>query len=305
MLPVQQNRGRLLITGAAGFLGTQLVSSAHAAGWDVIAHVREQRSDLNLPDAVARVALDLDAQPEWQSWIDGLAPTAVIHAAALSRIAACERDPALARRINVDAPRALTLACAQRGARMVLVSTDLVFGRDPAPGTGFCEHHEPAPISLYGISKLEAESAVLEADPAALVVRLPLLVGPSAGRGLGASDSVWAAQQRGERPALFDDEWRTPLDVRSAAEALLELARLQLRGILHLAGPERISRYDLGLRALRQHGLRADRARAAILQTTREASGLGASRPADVSLDATRARGLLSTLLVGLDSGSS
>lgn len=143
-----------------------------------------------------------------------------------------------------------------------------------------------------------------EADARALIVRLPLLVGPSNARGLGATDSVLAAVDRGESPALFEDEWRTPLDVRSAAEALLELATKDVAGIVHLAGPERISRYEIGLRALRQRGMRADQARAVLIRSTRSAAGLASMRPSDVSLNSTRAKSLLKTILVGLERGT-
>jgi len=295
---------RLLVTGAAGFLGAHLAEQASRAGWTVIAHVRDSRSAAPWLDALERSARDLAETEAIAAWVDALAPDAIVHAAARSRAADCDRDPELAQRVNVAATRELALACARRGRRFVHVSTDLVFGAAPAPPGGFSERDPPAPISCYGSSKLEAEIALQAADPRALIVRLPLLLGPSHGRGLGASDALLAAVERGERPLLFEDEWRTPLDVRSAALALLELARTKLAGVLHVAGPERMSRFELGLRVLRQSGLRADQARAALRATNRAAMGLADSRPADVSLDASRARKSLRTLLVGIDSGS-
>lgn len=299
-----QTSQRLLVTGAGGFLGAHVVEQALAAGWKVIAHVRDPAANAPWLEAVERTTCDLARTDSIAAWIDALAPGVVVHTAARSRAADCERDPDLAQLVNVGATRELALASARRGVRLVHVSTDLVFGAVAAPAGGFSERDEPAPISRYGLSKLEGERALLREDPRALVVRLPLLLGPSHGRGLGASDSLLAAIGRGERQALFEDEWRTPLDVRSAALALLELARADVAGPLHVAGPERMSRYELGLRVLRKSGLRADQARAALRATTRAAQGLADSRPADVSLDASRARGSLRTLLVGIDSGS-
>ena len=83
------------------------------------------------------------------------------------------------------------------------------------------------------------------------MARLPLLYGNSGGRGLGASDSLLEAIERGEKPRLFVDEWRTPLEVSNAAEALVELLEFDHGGVLHLAGPDRVTRHEFGLAVLR------------------------------------------------------
>lgn len=297
-----QAAARLLVTGAGGFLGAHVVERGRLAGWEVLAHLRLPRAQAPWLAASEVVPRELGKIAGLRAWLERLAPTAVVHTAALARAAECEGDPALATRINVEASRELARACAGIGARFVHVSTDLVFGALPAPRGGFPESAAPAPISHYGATKLAAEHAVVAADPLALVARLPLLLGPSHGRALGASDALIDALARGEAPRLFEDEWRTPLDVRSAAEALVELAGMPLAGLLHVAGPERMSRYELGRRVLRHSGQRADRVRALLEATTRAAQGQERTRPADVSLDASRARGLLRTLLVGLES---
>jgi dTDP-4-dehydrorhamnose reductase len=296
---------RMLVTGAGGFLGAHVVEVARAAGYEVIGHLRRPaRAAESWLAGVECVLHELADSGELARWLEPLAPLAVVHTAAASRIADCEENPSLARRVNVEASAALARAAARIGARFVHVSTDLVFGAQPAPSGGFVESDTPAPISHYGASKRDAELEVAKADPAAVIARLPLLLGPSHGRGLGASDSILEALARGERPRLFEDELRTPLDVRSAAQALVELAHSPIAGVLHVAGPERMSRYDLGCRVLRRTGLRADQARAALKPTTRAALGVQASRPADVSLNAALARDLLRTLLVGIESGS-
>ncbi|MEO6710824.1 MAG: SDR family oxidoreductase [Planctomycetota bacterium] len=295
---------RLLVTGASGFLGAQIVARAASGGFEVIAQIHRGPRPVSEKHPVASTIIDFASVEALERALETIQPAMVIHAAARSRVADCERDARLAQRVNVDATAAIARWSAREGARLVHASTDLVFGALAAPGGGFRETDTPAPLSIYGRTKLAAEQALLESNPLALVVRLPLLVGPSQARGLGASDSVLAAVDRGELPALFEDEWRTPLDVRSAAEALLELASGALAGILHVGGPERMSRYEIGLRALRQRGLRSDQAREKLLRTTRAAAGFAALRPADVSLNSERARSSLKTLLVGLESGS-
>ena len=136
--------------------------------------------------------------------------------------------------------------------------------------------------------------AVFEADGRVL------LFGDSFDRALGASDSLLAALARGERPLLFEDEWRTPLDVTDAADALLELAANSFRGVLHVAGPERLDRVRLAVLVLRARGFNEIEARAKIRQGTRASLGMDSTRPADVALDTTLARKLLAVKLRGV-----
>ena len=164
------------------------------------------------------------------------------------------------------------------------VSTDLVFGVEAAPAGGFTEAAEPAPLEAYGRSKAAGEVAVGAANPAALVARLPLLCGDSFGRGLGAGDSLVAALERGDDPMLFTDEFRTPLDAAEGARLLVELAERGPTGPLHVGGPERLSRAELGTRLLAGRSLPTPR------QGTRADLGLAATRAVDTSLASGRLR---------------
>jgi dTDP-4-dehydrorhamnose reductase len=287
----------LLVLGASGFLGPHIVRAARGAGWRVSAAARAPVALPVVPGAEpdARVRFDATEPDALARVLDERAPDSLLCAAALSRVDACERDPALAHALNVALPGAAAELAHARGIRLVHLSTDLVFGARPPRGARFEEADEPGPLHAYGRSKAEGEARVRAAAPEALVVRLPLLYGDSLGRGLGASDQLLAALARGERPALFVDEWRTPLEATNAAEALVELVASTACGLLHVAGPERCSRHDLGLEFLRAHGaIGAERVRAA----RRAELGLELQRAEDVSLDARRARALLATELL-------
>ncbi|MEX1025470.1 MAG: sugar nucleotide-binding protein [Planctomycetota bacterium] len=262
-----------LITGAAGFLGRHLVVQAAARGHRVVAMVRGEEP-VDAARTVRRELLDPCA-------FEGLAPDVVLNAAALSRVGDCERDPQLAERVNRELPARIGRELAR--AHIVHVSTDLVFGHQPVPAAGFSEVSEPEPASIYGATKLAGERALAAARPDALIVRLPLLSGDSYGRGVGATDALSAALLRGERPRLFTDEFRTPLDVAVAARALVRLAELGTSGLLHVAGSSRLSRFQLGAASV---------GAAAVEPTTRAEAGC-AERPADTSLDGRRALTLL------------
>ena len=291
---------RILVLGASGFLGPHLVAAAVQSGARVAAASREPGRAPAIggwaPHELARFdALD---PARTRPMLDELRPDAIVLATALARIDECERDPARARVINADLPATVADFARSRGLRLVALSTDLVFGARPPASERFREDEPPAPLHVYGATKAEGEARVLAADPGALVVRLPLLYGDSLGRGLGASDALFSALERGERPALFTDEWRTPLEAGNAARAVIELLESAERGLLHVAGPERLSRHELGLALLRQRGLSRAAALERVRTATRAELGLAHLRASDVSLDASRARGLLSTSLL-------
>jgi len=305
-------RTSTLVTGAGGFLGAHVVAAAVAAErardarGRVVGAARDPGAAPRFGsprDAARWVGVDLAAPHAADELLAELSPLRVLHCAALARVAACEDDPAAAENLNARLAGELARACARLGIRLVHVSTDLVFGAREAPAGGFAEDAAPEPVSAYGRTKAAGELAVLDAHPAALVARLPLLYGDSAGRGAGASDSLLAAVERGEVPALFVDEWRTPLEVENAAEALVELARGERSGILHVAGPERVTRHELGLAVLEAMGLAPGDARPLVRAARRAEVPTRGARPGDVSLSSAAARALLSTELLGVRAG--
>jgi dTDP-4-dehydrorhamnose reductase len=290
----------LVVLGGSGFLGAQVLRRAAAAGWERTVSL-SRATGLDLATVDPRTI---------ESTLRAHSAGAVLLCSAMAKIDECEREPERAAATNSRAPEAVARACASLGLRLVHVSTDLAFGATPAPPGGFREDHEPAPISIYGHTKVAGERAVLAAYPAALVARIPLLYGDSLGRGLGATDGLLAALARGETPTLFTDEWRTPLDVVDAADALLELtlapppdaassvtaapplSAAHFSGLLHLAGPERLSRAELGLRAVLAAGLPVT-----FRTASRSTAPANNVRPADVCLDTSLARRLLRTRL--------
>ena len=307
-----------VVLGGTGFLGAHVVAAAfsrfqHSAdsadpgGPPVVGVGRE-------PDRAPRFCDPRDG-PRWHAadlappgavteLLDEFSPALVLNLAALSSVDTCAADRTLARRLNTELPAEVAEWCARHAARLVHVSTDLVFGARPTPAQGLTEEDETAPLSTYGESKAAGERAVLAAHPRALVVRLPLLYGNSGGRGRGASDSLLEAVAEDHHPPLFEDEWRTPLEVTNAAQALVELLHTQAHGLLHVAGPERVSRLELGLAVLRAMGLDERNARDAVRVARRAEAGAAAERPADVSLDSTLARRLLAVELLGVRAGT-
>jgi dTDP-4-dehydrorhamnose reductase len=265
--------------------------------------VEEAPRYTNPRDGAEWIAQDLEPAGAVQALLEELKPSHVILAAAMSRAADCEKDPEAAHRINVEVPGEVATWCAAAGARLVFLSTDQVFGGQAAPKKGYAEDAEPSPVQVYGRTKWEGEQRVLKAHPNALVVRLPLLYGDSGGRGLGASDSLLQAVDEGEVPILFEDEFRTPLEVTNAAQVLVECLNSDLTGILHVASKQRVDRYALGLAILDAMGLSKEQCSELIQAGLQADLESGAPRAGDVSLDASRASKCLETALMGIRRG--
>jgi dTDP-4-dehydrorhamnose reductase len=269
---------RLLITGASGLLGAYLLRAV------------ENRRDLVArggPGGGERFGivlrpLDLTDSTAVADAFRADRPDVVLHAAALARVADCVRDPERAARINAEATAILAGLAAEAGTRFVLVSTDLVFDGENAPYT---EADSPRPLSVYGRTKRAAEEAAL-AVPRSAVVRVSLLYGPSLHGRPSFFDELAAALRAGRPITLFRDEWRTALDLITAAQALLAVARSNVTGVLHLGGPERVSRLEMGLRLAKF--LQADPS--PIVAADRAAVPSAEPRPRDVSLDSSRWR---------------
>jgi dTDP-4-dehydrorhamnose reductase len=269
---------RVLVTGAGGRLGGRLAELL-APRFRVTAGMRTAAPPPGLPG----VALDVCDPVAVDAALTSTRASAVVHCAALADADACERDPDAALRLNDTACRALAAACVRRGVRLVALSTDLVLSGERAYWT---EDDEARPASVYGRTKRAGERAVLEADAGFAAVRVALVSGRTHGPHPSATEAIaWALAE--ERPLrLFTDQYRTPVDPESVADALTALLAGGPGGLYHLGGPERLSRFELGLRVAAVLGLDARH-----IQPARQAElAFDAPRPADVSLDSRRAR---------------
>ena len=183
------------------------------------------------------------------------------------------------RAVTVDAPARAAAVAARLGARFVFLSTDLVF--DGQTGH-YTETDPPAPLLAYGAMKADAERQVRSGHPTAVVVRASLFVGESGVMRRPAYECENLA--RGRPVTLYRDEWRSPTHVDDVARAVWDLAARDVAGTFHVAGPDRLTRLELGtlLCALFQLDARL------LHEGPRPPS-----RPRDTSLDGSRTAALL------------
>jgi len=265
---------RWLVTGASGTLGSYIVqelapSERSVIGWSGTAPAEYC--------GVSILPVDLANRDAMTAAFQAAKPDIVIHAGAMARIDDCFRSPERARRINVEGTQHFAELSSQHRSRLVYLSTDLVFDGSQPP---YREDDPPRPLSVYGRTKADAELAVL-ASQNGVVVRLSLLFGPSQNQRVGMFDSLMDALRTGRSMTLFADEWRTPLGLAHAARALAVLARSDFFGTIHLGGPERLSRLEMGQRLARHLNL----SDAALVAGQRDGIPGSEPRPRDVSLD--------------------
>ena len=269
------------ITGAGGLIGNQLVRLA-----GVLA------PDLSVV-ALTRAALDLEDFAAVDRRFETERPALILHCAGLTRSPECQANPTRARRLNVEATS--HLARLADTTVMVFFSTDLVF--DGSRGD-YVEMDDVNPLSVYAETKAEAERSVL-ACPRHLVIRTSLNYGRSPTGDRAFNEDMLATVRRGGRLRLFTDEFRCPIPAEVTARATWAIARRMLgdagpaaqerpRGILHLAGAERLSRWAIGDLVARTEPELRGRIEPASLKEYR-----GAPRAPDTSLNCARAQALL------------
>jgi len=273
----------LLVVGGSGYLGSELVRQAVRAGRTVSATAYRRLSDQAARDPSAGQAVDwrrLDVRRghDVRDLLRELRPRVVVNAAYNYRDWAT----------TAVAPAHLAGAAAEVGARLVHVSSDAVFSGDASPYNETCT---PDPISPYGAAKAAAEVAVAALHPTAVIARTSLIVGDGDSEHERLVHTISA-----EDGALFTDEVRCPIHVSDLAAALLELADSAYSGIAHVAGPDAVSRHDLGLLVARRDGLDP----ASLPTGLRAESGLRGG--IDVRLDCRATQGRLVTRLRGVRS---
>lgn len=273
-------QGRLLITGASGFLGWHLCRAAQAT-WQVEGTYHRHTPPL---PGVGLHRIDLTDAAAVTPWLEQLSPDAVIHTAALSQPNRCEQSPALSYAMNVEATARLAQYCGDRAIPFVFTSSEQVFDGQSAP---YSETSPPSPINLYGHHKVEAEAQVQARHPAAAICRIPLLYGPPSPTAECFLQGFLRTLGAGQPLRLFTDEVRTPAYVEDAAAGLL-LAIEKATGLLHLGGPDRLNRYEFGLQLAEVFGFD----QALLIPSCQADVAMAAGRPPDVSSNSAKAYGL-------------
>ena len=238
---------RLLVLGAGGQLGGEVLAAAARRG---IAARGAGRAEADLADGAALAAF-LAAEPF----------DAAVNCAALVNVEAIEADPAPALAVNGRAAGIVAAAAAAKGARLVHVSTDYVFGGDAGRTAPLVETDPPAPVNVYGLSKLYGETLAGLAGGDLAVFRVASVFGPRGTSGRGGNfveTMIRVGRERG-RLTVVADQVMSPTSALWAAEAILDfLDRGGPPGVYHAANAGAVSWFDFARAIVARAGVAAE-----------------------------------------------
>lgn len=266
---------KILITGISGFLGSHLykalqndfevVGTYHHAEIESLPNI--VKVDFNDKNAITKVFVQHQ-------------PDIVIHTAAISSIAACEKNEAYSYNINVEASTLLAALSKEYNAKFIFCSTDLVF--DGKKGN-YLETDLPNPINVYAKQKLKAEQDIKKTNNHALIVRLPLMIGDNKN---GVSGVVAEMQKNNEQVVpmyLFTNEYRSAALVEDIVKGFEILVKEKVSGIFHLAGNQALNRLQIAQWIKNKYRLE----KLKLIPTTHHELRI-TNRPENVSLNITK-----------------
>jgi len=282
---------KVLVVGGSGFIGSHvmaMVAAQHSAVGTFfsnpniqVADCRFEHMDVRDATSVARV-------------LGRVSPDAVIQVCGTKNIEYCQANPQEAWRIHAEGTRHVVQACRQYEIRrLVYVSTDCVFDGQKR----FYSEDDPThPFNVYGRVKREGEQIVLDSGLDAIVIRASLLFGwrkPGQANNfvLLVRDALMAGHVIPAAINLFN----TPLEIASASEAITHLAMSQHHGIFHVAGRDRVSRYDFAVAIAQTFGLDVS-----LLQPVEDTSGL---RQPNSCLSVAKTEAILNVRFEGVKEG--
>ena len=234
--PAGPGSGKTWLLGVSSMLGWSIARCARPQGIELFCNQHTR-----IPRGAPWRRLNLESREHIQHLIARERPELIIHCAGICDVDKCQAAPDFAHQVNVAALDTL-LGCVPARARIVYLSSDHVFSGDSGPYT---ESSVPDPISVYGRTRMQAETMLLARHERALVVRAGLWVGPSHNGRIGHLDWLRYRHARGLPMTVIADEHRSAVWAEAAAERVLALAASELTGVRHVVASRIASRPEL------------------------------------------------------------
>ncbi|KOS18961.1 Methionine adenosyltransferase 2 subunit beta [Escovopsis weberi] len=246
----------VLIPGSTGLLGREVLTAFRSKGWSAKGMGRSRADGIDI------LKVDLMDAAAVAKTLDEIKPSVIVHCAAQRYPDKVDKDPEQARALNVGATRSLAGLAAARGILLLYISTDYVFPGRPGEAP-YKADAAPGPLNLYGQTKLDGETAVLEEYAGSgkqglgVVLRVPVLYGhaemPSESAVNSLMDAVWKVQTEGIKIKM--DHWalRYPTNTEDVARICHDVAekylgcddRTALPRVLQFSSEDKMTKYDI------------------------------------------------------------
>lgn len=234
---------KILITGANGLLGQKLVALLSAQENCKLLATSKEDARFTIPSNVSYINLDITNTVDCSSVVNDFLPDAIIHAAAMTQVDACEDKRELCDSINIEGTRNLILAIGIRKTHFVHISTDFIYEGDEEE---YFEDSRVNPLSYYGASKWKSEQLFDQVTFPYSILRTVLVYGVL--EDLSRSNIVlWAkgSLEKGQQINVVDDQYRCPTLVEDLALACWDVVEKNVTGVFHVSGKEFLSILDL------------------------------------------------------------
>ena len=272
---------RVLITGGNGLLGRSIIS-CNENRFELL--VTGKRKFLSNGNDNRYSPLDILDSNQCDKVFSKFKPDYVIHAAAMTHVDKCEEDPDTCNSVNVDGTNNILKACQKYGSHLIFISTDFIF--DGNHGS-YSENSKPNPISIYGMSKWNAEKLIRASTIDSSIVRTSLVMGYF--ENLMTSNLIlWAREKlsKGKKISIVNDQIRTPTWSMDLAEGCFLLIRNRAAGSYNISGSQKFRISELIMRVA-EHGNYNSKL---IKEVKTKELGQIAPRPLISDLDISKAR---------------
>ena len=271
---------KILVTGSAGLIGTQIVK-------DLLDNHKQVYSCYNKtkPELGIITHLDLTKKDDIVNTMNIIKPDVVIHLGAMTDVELCETETELAKKINTNATEILALESEKYNTFFVYMSTDYVF--DGKVGMKK-ENDKTNPINFYGKSKLDGERVFKKITTPNVIVRTSTPFGIHSKK---ISFPIWVKKnlELKKEISVVVNQYTSPSYVPNISKMIIEIMERKITGIIHLAGATKISRYDFAVQISK-----IINANKQFLKLTKmDQMDWKAQRPADSSLSVSKANKIL------------
>ncbi len=305
---------RVLLVGGSGMLGSNIVisvdhkslpldckSSGQAADYKSAASTKLELYPTYLRNRIAHpmaMRLNISDRDSVLKRVEAIKPEFIVHAGGMTKPAACEKEPAVAHRVNVEGTAHLVEAARGVGARFIFLSSDLIFD---GSAERYNEDSPTNPLSIYGQTKVEGEELVRTGSENFVIIRTTVMYGWSSRYTESLAEWVLRGLQESRELNMYHDQYRQFILINDLVAAIFELIDLEnpLNETILVAGPELLSRYEFARRLAQTFGLSEANIRSIPFDSPPQA----AFTPKRLSLDTSKAARLLRTPIRGIDDG--